>query len=147
MPVRWDDRKSLYRLTGIAEELLVASRTARDQAAVEAVGRQLGPLTREVQALLEANDGALADEFGRLVLGMPEDAVPVEIRAAMLIGWLRASNAIEAADEERRAAKEKSAAEKPAARKQTIGFKLRSVIGREPTASTVVEQEEAPPSA
>jgi hypothetical protein len=144
MPLPWDDRKSVFRLTGIAEELLVSSRTAGDPASLEAVGRQLAPLSREIHALLAANDGALADEFERVVV-RPEDALPVDVRAAMLVGWLRASNAVEAADEERRAKEEMSAAH-AAPRKRTIGFRLRSVIGGEPTAGEEDKASGPPPS-
>ncbi len=144
MALPWNDRKSVYRLTGIAEELLVSSRTTGDPASLEAVGRQLAPLSREIHALLKANDGALADEFSRVVLSS-EEALPVDVRAATLVGWLRASNAVEAADEERRVQEQMSEAAKASPRKKTIGFRLRSVVGREPT-SEDAEPTDAPPA-
>lgn len=120
MPVSWEDRKRLGRLHGIADELLASARSTPDRAAADAIGSQLDALMSEIQTVLATNDEGLADEFTRVV--MTEAATsPAELRAAMLVGWLRAGLATEAMEAQR----------EPPKRKQTIGFKIRSPITRE----------------
>jgi hypothetical protein len=121
MPVSWDDRKRLLRLHGIADELLASARAAQDPEAGNAIGRQLDALTSEVHEVLAANDEALADEFTRVVMADTAVSSPAPLRAAMLVGWLKAGLAAEAM----------GAPPEPAKRKQTIGFKIRSPITRE----------------
>jgi hypothetical protein len=135
VPLTWDDRKSLYRLTGIAEELLVTVRHADDHVTVEAAASQLRRLFREVQSLLEASDGALADEFSRTIFASDDDGpTSIAVLAATLTGWLRANNAVAMADEERRVSEEAIARDRP--RKRTIGFRVRSIVAREPVAES-----------
>lgn len=121
MPVSWDDRKRLGRLHGIADELLASARATPDPTSEEAIGSELDALMNETRAVLANNDEALAVEFARVVMGETASSSPAELRAAMLVGWLKAELAAEAMEAQR----------EPPRRKQTIGFKIRSPITRE----------------
>ncbi|MFN2470453.1 MAG: hypothetical protein ABR583_05585 [Gaiellaceae bacterium] len=132
MTLPWEATKKLLRLQGIADELLNTARTS-GAGADEALAVQVGAVVDEVRTLLGEQEPGLAGEFDRIVVqGVSADA-PVDVRAAVLVGWLRAGLTAESLDEKRAAA---AASQPPSPeqrrRKQTIGFKIRSPITREP---------------
>ena len=112
----------------MSEELLGSARAADDPSANKAVLDALNGLARETQAVLETGDAALAAEFERVVVTGSQDSDRAEVLGAALSGWLRAALGVEALDEKRDAAVKQA----PSKRKQTIGFKIRSPITREP---------------
>ena len=121
----WEATKRLLRLQGVAEELLNTARASGPEAD-EALGLQVNAVAEEVRSLLAEHDPALAEELqGRLAMASGP-AVPVDVSAAVLVGWLRAGINAEALDERRAAT-----APPDVRRKQTIGFKIRSPITRE----------------
>jgi hypothetical protein len=144
VPFSWSDTKRLLRLQGVAEELLALAPTSQGHELREALDRQLGILTQEVHVLLAEANSAMADEFQRVV-AMESGAVPPEIRAAALAGWLKASIAAESLEAK---AEQEVANREPRRRKHTIGFKIRPAVGREagsvPEAAPV--DETAPPA-
>ena len=60
--------------------------------------------------------------FSLLVVAVGTDSPPSDVRAAVLVGWLKAGLAAETMEAQR---------PEPPRRKQTIGFKIRSPITRE----------------
>jgi hypothetical protein len=122
MPISWEDRKRLLRLHGVADELLASARTPHDSNASAALEAQLDAISNEILAVLAQNDEDLADEFSRLVMAVGTDSPPSDVRAAVLVGWLKAGLAAETMEAQR---------PEPPRRKQTIGFKIRSPITRE----------------
>jgi hypothetical protein len=136
----WDERKRLLRLAGVAEELLSVAEASGHEAARAGLPGQLAFLMNEVQEVL-ASDPVAAEEFERLVVRGPGAEVPTELRAAALVGWLKAELAAESIEESR---DEQAASRPPSRRKQTVGFKIRSPITREqriPEGLTAEEQD------
>jgi len=131
MALEWDDRKRLLRMHGIADELLTSARAgAGATPARAAFDQQLDTVAQEVHLMLLDTDGPAADEFERVVLqGAGDDSAP-EVRAAALVGWLKAGLAGETMEAQQEAEKQRSA-QKPVGRKQSIGFKIRSPVTRE----------------
>jgi len=130
VPLSWNDRKHVLRMLGVAEELVASTRATGSGYTGDGLSAQLGALMQETQTLLALNDEELAREFDRLVRGWAEEAVPLELGAAALLGWLKAYVGSESYEEKRR---NEAQAAPPAGRdrKQTIGFKIRSPITRE----------------
>lgn len=124
MPLSWDARMRLLRLGGVAEELLASARAGREPE--PAFAERVEALADEVQSAVAEWDPLLQEELER-VLG-PDDGAS-DLRAAALVGWLKAGLAAELLREQRG-----SAPATPARRKQTIGFKIRSPVTREPQA-------------
>jgi hypothetical protein len=124
MSLAWGERKRLMRLTGLADELLNATRIPRDQAGFEALDGEIDALLGEVRALLDESDAKLAAEFDRVVV-RSDDARPPDLRAAALAGWLRAEMHVETLDEARTQA---GVGDEPPRRKLTIGFRSRSQV-------------------
>ena len=124
MPLAWGERKRLIRLTGLADELLNATRIPRDQDGFQALDAEINALVDEVHGVLRDSDGKLADEFERIVARTPE-ARPPDLRAAALAGWLRAEIHVESLDEARAQTREPDNAGR---RKLTIGFRQRSRV-------------------
>jgi len=112
------------RLTGLADELLNATRMSRDEPGFRALEGEIDGLMGEVHALLSESDSQLAAEFDRVV-ARSGDARPPDLRAAALAGWLRAEIHVEALDESRG---QMGVTEGPARRKLTIGFRSRSQV-------------------
>jgi hypothetical protein len=110
------------RLTGLADELLNATRIPRDQAGFDALEGEIDALMGEVHSLLGESDAKLAAEFDRVV-ARPDEARPPDLRAAALAGWLRAEIHVESLDEARLQA---GVTDGPPRRKLTIGFRSRS---------------------
>jgi len=100
MALTWGERKRLMRLTGLAEEVLTATRMGRDEAGARAVASEVDVLMGETAALLRESDRMLADEFERVVV-RADDPRPPDVRAAALVGWLRAQVHVESLDEAR----------------------------------------------
>lgn len=100
MALTWGERKRLMRLTGLAEEVLTATRMGRDEAGTRAVASEVDVLMGETAALLRESDRLLADEFERVVV-RADDLRPPDVRAAALVGWLRAQVHVESLDEAR----------------------------------------------
>lgn len=132
MSISWDGRKGLVRLAGIADELLVSSRGAQTAEVDAALSRQLSALMQEVHGFLAEDDPVITDEFDRVVLSSDES--PPELRAAALVGWLKAALVVESLEEEREEDSTLGAKQSPR-RKQTIGFRIRSPITRETTSA------------
>jgi hypothetical protein len=128
MALQWESAKKLMRLQGMSEELVASARASADPSVNRAVLDALTGLARETQAVLETGDAGLAAEFERVVVGGSQGSDRAEVLGAALSGWLRAALGVEALDERRDAAMQ----EAPPKRKQTIGFKIRSPITREP---------------
>jgi hypothetical protein len=122
------------RLTGLADELLNATRMPRDQAGFEAMEGEIDALIGEVHSLLGESDASLAAEFDRVVARRDEPRPP-DLRAAALAGWLRAEIHVESLDEARIQA---GVGDGPPRRKLTIGFRSRSQTAPPPS-STVSE--------
>ena len=122
MGLAWGERKRLMRLTGLADELLNATRVPRDQAGFEALESELDALVREVHGVLGESDAKLAAEFDRIV-ARPDEARPPDLRAATLAGWLRAEIHVESLEEARAQA---GVTDGPQRRRLTIGFRSRS---------------------
>ena len=132
MALEWDDRKRLLRMHGIADELLTSARAGTGAGnAKGAFDRQLDTVAQEVHMLLLDTDGPAADEFERVVLQGGGDEPPPEVRAAALVGWLKAGLAGEALEAQQQAEETQRSAQKPVGRKQSIGFKIRSPVTRE----------------
>lgn len=124
MPLSWDARMRLLRLGGVAEELLASARAGREPG--PAFADRVDALADEVQSAVADWDPLLQEELERL-LGPSDEAA--DLRAAALVGWLKAGLAAEVLNEQRGPA---GAAAAQARRKQTIGFKIRSPVTREP---------------
>ena len=129
MPLDWEERKRLLRMHGIADELLTSARSGAAGPAKEAIGREVDAIVQEVHLLLLDTDGPVADEFERIVLNGTSDS-PAEVRAAVLVGWLKAGLAAETVEAQQHAERQR-APKAPAGRKQSIGFKIRSPVTRE----------------
>jgi hypothetical protein len=127
VPLAWDERKRLLRITGLAEELLGVAASGHANART-GLDEQVAFLVREVHGVLATSDAATADEFERLVARGPEADVAAELRAAALVGWVKAELATESMEESR---EEEAASQPEPRRKQTVGFKIRSPITRE----------------
>jgi hypothetical protein len=141
--LEWDDRKRLLRMHGIADELLTSARGGSGTGAARgAFDRQLDTVAQEVHLLLLDTDGPAADEFERVVLQGAGDESPPEVRAAALVGWLKAGLAGETMEAQRQSEETQRSAQKPVGRKQSIGFKIRSPVTREkvPEASADPDQ-------
>ena len=129
MALEWDDRKRLLRMHGVADELLASVRAG--VSAGGAFDRQLETVAQEVHMLLLDTDGPAADEFERVVLnGAGDDSRP-DVRAAALVGWLKAGLAGESMEAQQQAEDKQGGAQKLVGRKQSIGFKIRSPVTRE----------------
>jgi hypothetical protein len=142
MALEWDDRKRLLRMHGIADELLASARAGIAAGpAKAAMDRQLDTIAQEVHMLLLDTDGPAADEFERVVLQGAGDDSPPDVRAAALVGWLKAGLAGETMEAQRQAEEKQPSVHKPVGRKQSIGFKIRSPVTREkvPEAQSSVE--------
>lgn len=118
----------LLRVGGVAEELLAHARAAGGTEIEAAFADLVGALADEVQAVVGESDPLIAEEFERIVVGRGD--VPADLRAAALVGWLNAELAAESLTEQRTGS---DSAEHPR-RKQTVGFKFRSPVTREPAA-------------
>ena len=129
MALAWGERKRLMRLSELAEELLAATRTPR-QDDWPAVAGELDALASEVRTLLSESDGRLTAEFDRIVL-RPGDDRPLDLRAASLAGWLRAEIQVENLDEARA---HHGLATEESRRRLTIGFRGRSRVSPDPDA-------------
>jgi hypothetical protein len=142
MALEWDDRKRLLRMHGIADELLTSARAgAGATPAKAALDQQLDTVAQEVHMLLLDTDGPAADEFERVVLqGTGDDRAP-EVRAAALVGWLKAGLTGETMEAQQEAEEKQRSAQKPVGRKQSIGFKIRSPVtrGKVPEAKSSAE--------
>ena len=122
MGLAWGERKRLLRITGLADELLTATRIPREAAGLQALDREIDALTAEAHALLLDSDARLADEFERIVI-RPAEARPPDLRAAALAGWLRAEIHVENLDEARA---QMGVTDGEPRRKLTFGFRSRS---------------------
>jgi hypothetical protein len=124
MPLSWEARMRLLRLGGVAEELLASARAGREPET--SFAERIDALTDEVRDAVAGSDALLEEELER-VLGPSDGAA--DVRVAVLVGWLKAGLAAELLNEQRGAAV--SVATR---RKQTIGFKIRSPVTRDPQA-------------
>lgn len=132
MALEWEDRKRLLRMHGIADELLTSARAGVGAASArDAVDRQLDAVAQEVHLVLLDTDGPAADEFERVVLQGGGDDSPPEVRAAAIVGWLKAGLAGETMEAQLQTEEKQRSAQKPVGRKQSIGFKIRSPVTRE----------------
>ena len=134
MGLAWGERKRLMRLTGLADELLNATRMPRDPAGAHALETELDALVIEVQAVLQDSDARLADEFSRVVV-RSEEARPPDLRAASLAGWLRAEVHVENLEEARA---QMGVSDQEPKRRLTIGFRSRSQVA--PRAESTVPE-------
>lgn len=130
MTLPWESAAKLIRLQAMSDELLASARSASEPSVSKAVMASLEGLAQEVQAVLETGDPVLAAEFERVVVGGSRDSGRPEVVGAVVSGWLRAALNVEALAEKRDAAAQQQ--QPPPRRKQTIGFKIRSPITREP---------------
>jgi hypothetical protein len=122
MGLAWGERKRLMRITGLADELLNATRIPRDRESFQALDGEIDALIGEVHALLSDSDAKLAAEFERMVV-RSDDVRPPDLRAAALAGWLRAEIHVESLDEART---QMGITEGELRRKLTLGFRTRS---------------------
>jgi len=122
MSLAWGERKRLMRITGLADELLNATRIPRDQESFQALNGEIDALMGEVHALLSDSDAKLAAEFERMVL-RSDEVRPPDLRAAALAGWLRAEIHVESLDEART---QMGVTDEEPRRKLTLGFRTRS---------------------
>jgi hypothetical protein len=122
MSLAWGERKRLMRITGLADELLNATRIPRDQEGFQALHGEIDALMGEVHALLSDSDAKLAAEFERMV-ARSDDLRPPDLRAAALAGWLRAEIHVESLDEARI---QMGVTEGEPRKKLTLGFRTRS---------------------
>jgi hypothetical protein len=128
MALEWDDRKRLLRMHGIADELLTSARAGVGTGSGRVpLDRQLDAVAQEVHMLLLDTDGPAADEFERVVLQAGGDDSPPEVRAAALVGWLKAGLTGETLEAQQQAEEKQRTVQRPVGRKQSIGFKIRSV--------------------
>ena len=132
MPLPWEVITKLMRFQGIAEELLASARSSRDADLGDALDGQLAILLQETQTVLAFCDESLAAEFARVVVPESADSTPAEVQAAAFVGWLRAGLNVEALENKRETVERQQAAQEPPRRKQTIGFKIRSPLTRDP---------------
>jgi hypothetical protein len=111
----WDERKRLLRVTGVAEALL---ESAHGLSPTSAPGfhAQLDALIGEARELVRPDDEQASDELARLIPGAETDPASAELRAAALVGWLKAELTVQAIEDQR----EDEAGRRR--RKQTIGF-------------------------
>lgn len=116
----------LLRVGGVAEELLAHARAGRAIELEGAFADLVGALADEVQAVVGESDTLMAEEFERVVVGSGD--APAELRAAALVGWLNAALTAESLTDQRGG----SDSAEHIRRKQTIGFKFRSPVTREP---------------
>lgn len=129
MALAWGERKRLIRLTGIADELLNATRIPRDESDLEAVDNEIDAVVEEICAVLSDADATLADEFRRVVVVRADDGRPPDLRAGAVAGWLRAEIYVEELDEQRVQA---GKVDTPPRRKLTIGFRTKSMVASPP---------------
>ena len=122
MSLAWGERKRLLRITGLADELLNATRIPRDAAGSQALDREIDALMSEAHSLLADSDARLSSEFERIVI-RPDDARPPDLRAAALAGWLRAEIHVENLDEARA---QMGVTDDGPRRKLTFGFRSRT---------------------
>jgi hypothetical protein len=122
MGLAWGERKKLMRITGLADELLNATRLPRDQASFQALDGEINALMGEVHALLTDSDPKLAAEFEKMVV-RSDELRPPDLRAAALAGWLRAEIHVESLDEARI---QMGVTDDEPRRKLTLGFRTRS---------------------
>lgn len=109
------------RITGLADELLNATRMPRDPEGSQALHTEIDALMGEVHALLNDSDAKLAAEFERMVV-RSDEVRPPDLRAAALAGWLRAEIHVESLDEART---QMDVTEGEERRKLTLGFRAR----------------------
>jgi hypothetical protein len=145
MALEWDDRKRLLRMHGIADELLTSARGGMGSTPTQiAMTQQLEAVSQEVHMLLLDTDGLVADEFERVVLqGVQDEAAP-DVRAAALVGWLKGGLAGETMEAKQDAEEHQRQQQRPAGRKQSIGFKIRTAITRDRTPKDESAGQEAP---
>lgn len=129
MALAWGERKRLIRLTGLADELLNATRIPRDERGLRALHDEIDAVVGEISDLLGESDALLADEFQRVVVVRSEDGRPPDLRAAAVAGWLRAQVYVEELDEKRA---QLGMEETPSRRKLTIGFRSKSMVASPP---------------
>ncbi len=130
MPLDWEERKRLLRMHGIADELLTSARGGAAGPASDAIGREIDAIVQEVHLLLLDTEEPIADEFERIVLRGASDS-PADVRAAVLVGWLKAGLAADTFEAQTRAEERQKIAKAPVGRKQSIGFKIRSPVTRD----------------
>jgi hypothetical protein len=118
----------LSRLGGVAEELLAHARVGVPADREDAFADRVTAVVDEVDAVVSATDPLLADELERII--GRSGGVPADLRAAALVGWLRAELAVEALSAQRAEPQVDRSR-----RKQTIGFRFRSPVTREPDPS------------
>ena len=135
MSLAWGERKRLMRITGLADELLNATRIPRDQSGFQALDGEIDALMGEVHALLGDSEAKLAAEFDRMVV-RSDEVRPPDLRAAALAGWLRAEIHVESLDEART---QMGVTDGEPRRKLTIGFRSRSRTSAPPSESTTSE--------
>lgn len=138
MPLPWEATSRLMRLLGMTEELLASYRTGADGPLPSAGPLQV--IVDEAQQILSLSDEALAREFERVALGAAEKSGRPDLEVAAVAGWLKAMLGTQAMDAQRSAAPEPPPEGEQRRRKQTIGFKLRSPITREPEAAAAATE-------
>jgi hypothetical protein len=134
MGLAWGERKRLMRLTGLADELLNATRIPRDPAGFQALDTEIDALVAEVRTVLDDCDARLSEEFQRVVV-RPEEPRPPDLRAATLAGWLRAEVHVENLEEART---QMGVTDQEQKRRLTIGFRSRSQVA--PRAESTVPE-------
>ena len=123
MSLAWGERKRLLRITGLADELLNATRIPRDEAGSRALDREIDALMTEAHSLLADSDARLATEFERIVIRSDEPRPP-DLRAAALAGWLRAEIHVENLDDARA---QMGVTDGESRRKLTFGFRSKTL--------------------
>ena len=134
MGLAWGERKRLMRMTGLADELLNATRMPRDSAGFQALDAEIDSLLAEVSSVLGESDARLSEEFQRIVI-RPDDVRPPDLRAAALAGWLRAEVHVENLEEARA---QMGVSDQEQKRRLTIGFRSRSQVA--PRAESTVAE-------
>jgi hypothetical protein len=126
MPLAWEQKKKLARLTGVMVEIArIPAAGGGGPEDNDAVGSYLDELGAEVGGAFSP-DGDLAQEFDRLF--QRDRSLPPQIRAAAVAGWLKELLAADAHDA---AELEGSMLPDELSRKVSVGFKLRSPIVRD----------------
>jgi hypothetical protein len=128
MPLGWEHRKRLARLTGLLVDLAAAAAPA--PAGHEGLAALVDAVEEQVRSAFSP-DGELADEFARLF--GPARGMSPALRAAALGGWLKEVLAADA--REAQAAEAFRLPPPEASRKVSLGFKLRSPLTRDDDAA------------
>jgi hypothetical protein len=127
MPLGWDQKKKLARLTGLVVDISRSPAAGSpDPADREALSDYLSMIEQAIAASF-AEGGALAEEFSQLFV--KAEGVPPQAKAAAIGGWLRELLIADAHEAEL----VPSAPLQELSRMVSIGFKLRSPIVREGT--------------